>query len=330
MNENQGAESTLSFLQALGEGRLKKVSELNDGFMRPDFPEQVIFSYYQASLVFQVIEERHGFDAIRRMLEGYRRGASTEGLFGSVLQVSLDDFDEEFDDWLRARFEGPLRGLARVGDPLGPGAGTAELLDHVRARPGDLIARLRLGITLFRDQDHEGAETHLREALRIFPEYGGADSPYWFLALIHRERGELEAAASALARLNGLSESNYRALLEQADVLRELGRPAESAAALDRAAQIWPYEMDLHQRLAELHAEVGNLGGAVRERGAVVALNPVDRAEALYLLAVAQRDAGDTGGARRSVMGALEIAPNYEDALELLLALREGSRRERR
>ena len=328
--EGWGHQPSLSFLQALGEGRLKKVSELNDGFMRPDFPEQVIFSYYQASLVFQVIEERHGFDAIRRMLEGYRRGASTEGLFGSVLQVSLDDFDEEFDDWLRARFEGPLRGLARVGDPLGPGAGTAELLDHVRARPGDLIARLRLGITLFRDQDHEGAETHLREALRIFPEYGGADSPYWFLALIHRERGELEAAASALARLNGLSESNYRALLEQADVLRELGRPAESAAALDRAAQIWPYEMDLHQRLAELHAEVGNLGGAVRERGAVVALNPVDRAEALYLLAVAQRDAGDAGGARRSVMGALEIAPNYEDALELLLALREGSRRERR
>jgi len=53
----------------------------------------------------------------------------------------------------------------------------------------------------------------------------------------------------------------------------------------------------------------------------VVALHPVDEAEALYLLAAAQREAGDNRSARRTVMGALEIAPNYEDALELLLAL---------
>ena len=60
--------------------------------------------------------------------------------------------------------------------------------------------------------------------------------------------------------------------------------------------------------------------------GAVVALDPVDRAEALFLLAVAQRDADDVAGARRSVMGALAIAPNYEEALELLLELRGTSR----
>ena len=53
-----------------------------------------------------------------------------------------------------------------------------------------------------------------------------------------------------------------------------------------------------------------------------MALDPVDRAEALYLLAVAQRDAGDLDEARRSVMGALSIAPNYEEALEFLLTLR--------
>ena len=62
----------------------------------------------------------------------------------------------------------------------------------------------------------------------------------------------------------------------------------------------------------------------VRERKAIVALDPADRAQALYRLARAQHGAGDLTGARRSVMGALEIAPNYEDALELLLLIREG------
>jgi tetratricopeptide (TPR) repeat protein len=317
-----GHTPNIPFLQALGDGRLKPVSELNDGFMRPDYPEQVIFSYYQASLVFQVIEERWGFDAIREMLAGYRRGETTEALFGSVLQTDIEVFDEEFDDYLRTRFASPLAALVELGEQPGDGAGVSDMEDWVRSHPGDLIGRLRLGALLLRERRFDDAETHLREALRMFPEYGEADSPYWFLAQIHRERGETERAAAALARLNSLSESNYQALVLEADLLEELGRPAESAAALAKAVQVWPYELELHERLATLSTSIGNHADAVRERTAVVALAPVDRAQALYLLAIAQRDAGDTAGARRSVLRALEIAPNYETALELLLELR--------
>jgi len=320
--EGWGHQPNIPFLQALRDGRLKKFSALNDGFMRPDYPQQVIFSYYQASLVFELLEEEHGFAAVRSMLDGYRNGKSTEELMETVLGTSVDDFDDSFDDYLRNRFRGPLGGLVELGDPPGGGADVAALRSFARAHPGDLITRLRLGATLFRDGDHEAAEEEFRAALAIFPEYGGPDSPYWFLALIHRERGELEEAATALGRLTTLSESNYQALIALAEILEELERPVESAAALDKAVQIWPYEIEVHQRLADLHEGLGNAAGAVLERGAVVALDPVDRAEALYQLAVAQQSAGDTRGARRSVMGALDIAPNYEEALELLLALR--------
>jgi Tfp pilus assembly protein PilF len=55
-----------------------------------------------------------------------------------------------------------------------------------------------------------------------------------------------------------------------------------------------------------------------------VALNPVDRAEAFYQLAVAYRDAGAPADARRSVLRALEEAPHFERAQELLLALRDA------
>jgi len=238
-----GHQPSLQFLQALRDGRLKKVSELNDGFMRPDYPQQVIFSYYEASLVFKVIEDRHGFDAIRQMLAGYGRGETTEQLFESVLQTSLYDFDEEFDDYLKNRFRTPLAGLLQLADPPGPTADVSTLESFARAHPGDLLTRLRLGIMFFRDDRPEEAEEHFEAALRIFPEYGGLDSPYWFLAQIHRDRGELVEAAAALARLNALSESNYTALLAQAEILDELDRPVESAAALDKAVQIWPYEI---------------------------------------------------------------------------------------
>jgi tetratricopeptide (TPR) repeat protein len=323
--EGWGHQPSFPFLQALASNRLKKVSELNDGFMHPDYPEQVIFSYYQSSLVFQVIEERWGFEAIRAMLDGYRRGETTEQLFVSVLGVEIEDFDGEFDDYLRERFASPLRGLAQIAEQPPQNAGVDALQDFVRAHPGDLIGRLRLGALLLREDRLDEAEEQFREALRMFPDYGEADSPYWFLAQIHRERGELDRAASALARLNALSESNYQALVLQADLAEQLGRVEESAAALDKAVLVWPFEMELHQRLAGLSARLGDHEAAARERAAVVALGPPDRAEALYLLAVAQRDGGDVAGARRSVLRALEVAPNYQQALELLLELRDRS-----
>ena len=323
--EGWGHQPSLSFLQALGQKRLKQVSELNDGFMRPDYPEQVIHSYYQASLVFQVIEQRWGFGAIREMLDGYRRGETTESLFDTVLKTPLEEFDEDFDSYLEDRFKQPLSAVIQLEDRPGATAELQEVEQYVRAHPGDLLTRLRLGVLLIQESEFDEAENHFEAALRLFPEYGGPDSPYWYLAQIHHERGDLDLAAAALARLNALSESNYQALLMEAELLEEPGRSFEAANVLNKAVLVWPYEMDLHERLAELNTTVGNHPEAVREREAVVALGPVDRADALYLVALAQQDNGDSQSARRSVLRALEIAPNYESALELLLTLQEAN-----
>jgi uncharacterized membrane-anchored protein len=63
----------------------------------------------------------------------------------------------------------------------------------------------------------------------------------------------------------------------------------------------------------------------VRERTAVLALDPVDRSEALYRLARAQFDARDFAAARKSVLAALEIAPGFERAQSLLLEIRRSA-----
>ena len=323
-----GHQVTIPFLRALADGELKKVSELNDGFMRPDYPQQVIFSYYQSSLVFQVIEDRYGFAVIREMLEGYRRGETTAELFQSLLSIDLEDFDQEFEAHLRERFRAPLRGLAEIGEAPLSGSDVTALEDYVSLHPGDFIGRVRLGASLVEEERYADAQPHLEAAREIFPEYGGPDSPYWYLAQAYRGLGDLSGAEQALSQLTQRSESNYNAYTMHADLLEQLDRPEEAADALDKAAHVWPYEIELHQRLATLHAEVGNYLDALRERAAVVALNPTDKAQALYLLAVAYQEAGDLTGARRAVFQALEIAPNFDDALELLLVLRSSLRGE--
>lgn len=319
-----GHPASTPFLQALREGRLKKVSELDDGFMRPEYPEQVIFSYYQASLVFQLLEERHGFAAVRSMLDGYRRGASTPDLVGSVLGSTPQRLDEDFSRWLEERFAEPLKALAPVAEAPRPDADDRTLADFVRSHPGDLTGRLRLARRLVRDGRHRDALPHLTEAARMFPELGGPESPWLLLAQVHEALGERERALAALVRHNAVDETSYDARLQEARLLEELGRPTEAAAALARAVHVYPYEADLHRRLAELAAVAGDRALAVRARASVVALGPVDLADALYRLALAQRDAGDPRAARASVLRALEVAPNFEPALELLLELRGG------
>ncbi|HIF22590.1 MAG TPA: tetratricopeptide repeat protein, partial [Gemmatimonadetes bacterium] len=104
-----------------------------------------------------------------------------------------------------------------------------------------------------------------------------------------------------------------------------LGEADESAAALDAAVLIYPYEIELHERLAEAHTERGDATGTVRERRAIVALAPADLAEAHYELARAYLSDGRPADARRAVLRALEIAPSFEDALDLLLEVRRGA-----
>lgn len=320
-----GHQPNIPFLRALAEGRLKTFSELDAGFMRPDYPAQVGFSYLQASLFFEMIEARHGFGAIRDMLARYATGAATEDLVTEILDTSMDALDRDFADYLDDRFALQLAGLD-IDDPLPTGnAGIGEWEAYVAANPGSLVARMQLATQLFRSERPDEAEEHFEAALEIFPTYSGPDSPHWYLAAIHRDRGDLDQAVTSLSRLTDVAESNYAALLQKAELLEELGQPQESAAALDRAVLIWPYDIALHEKLAELHTANGSFDRAATERRAVVSLDPSDRAEALYLLARAEFDSGDARSARRSVMGALEIAPNYTEALELLLEIRGSS-----
>jgi tetratricopeptide (TPR) repeat protein len=61
---------------------------------------------------------------------------------------------------------------------------------------------------------------------------------------------------------------------------------------------------------------------AIRARRAALALGPTDRADALYRLAQALAGSGDVTAARREVLRALDLAPNFEAAQDLLLTLR--------
>ncbi len=321
-----GDDVTPGFLTAYLQGRLLPVADLNDGFARPSYPEQLGYSYYEASLVCEFIEQEAGGGALAEMLRAYRAGLSTDAVFRRVLKTDVETFGKRFFDYLETRFRGPLAAL-RPKRELEHGRPPPRAQLESWAREGnDYYAALMLGRALYEEGDFEAALTHLETAKSLFPEYAGPANPYWLLAQVHRQMGALDRAVAELETLTAINERNYVANLELAELRESAGDAAGAAAALERTVYIYPYEMEVHERLADLSTRLGDDAAAIRERQAVLALDPVDRAEALYQLALAYYESGEWADARRAVLRALEEAPNFERAQDLLLEIHERGR----
>jgi Flp pilus assembly protein TadD len=167
----------------------------------------------------------------------------------------------------------------------------------------------------------EEAIAEAETAKKLFPPYVEDGNPYELLAAIYEEQGQKEKAAAELMAWRiqrGRDPGTFKKL---AELLEASGRRKEAIQTLEEALQVSMYDVGIHERLGEWHLEEGNAKDAVREYRAALGLNPADKAEAHYRLATAYRKLSDARSARREILLALEIAPGYRPAQQLLLEL---------
>ena len=303
-----GSDASIEFLGAYAAERLRRVSSLNDGFVRPRYDKEVILSYYDASLVCEMIEEQHGSAAIVRMLTAYRDGLETPEVFARVLGEKPETFDLHFDAWLRKKFAIPLRFI----DADSTGA----------APSGAFVSTMRKASAFMSAGQPDSTKATLLRAQAMFPDYAGPDAPALYLAQLAQARGDLHGALDQIVKISAHNETAWEPNLTEADLRQQLGDTAGALVPLQRLVWISPYDISVHTRIAEIAARQGNHALAVRERRAVVALDPPDAAGARYALALALNGAGDVTGARRELLALLEQTPAFEKAQTLLLELK--------
>jgi tetratricopeptide (TPR) repeat protein len=322
-----GFGPTPGFIMAIKENKLVPVSRLNDGFMRPQYPEQIQYSYLQASYVCDLIVRDFGQQALVTMLQGYKAGQSTEQVFLNVTKADLKAFDKRFDDYLKQRFAGPIAAVRKIDSlAVDPSMSADEMAKKAAADAGNFGLQMIVGRILIERGEDSLAVTALERARALFPEYGGTDSPYPDLVKIYSKRAETAKVTALLTTMTRIGETNYDAHIALAALLETAGDFAGAADALDRAMYIKPFDVPIHVRMADLFEKAGNKAKTIRERRAVIALNPVDRADAYYKLAVAYEVAGDVPNAKKAVLRSLEEAPNFDKAQDLMLKLHGGVR----
>jgi tetratricopeptide (TPR) repeat protein len=284
---------------ALKDGKLLPVSELDSGFIRPTYPNQVQVSYVQAGLVCLFIEQRWGFDRLAALLKQFTRNVSTSDAISATFDMSPAAFDKEFDTYLRGRFA-PL--LANMGEWERQYRAAREAIDEER---------------------WADAVEPARRAASLYPEHAGSDSPNLLLARALDKLSRREEAMAALEAYRAGGGWDPTALRELARWLDEAGRKPDATALLQSLNYADPMNPAHHLTLGERLLAEQRSEDALLEYRAALTLNVHDQAPAYLGAAKALHAIGDRPASRRNVLDALAIAPHYKPAQEFLLQIIE-------
>ena len=306
-----GAHATVEFLAAYKADRLRPVSTLNDGFVRPRYPAEVQYSYYLASLVSEMIEQEFGASKLPALMQAYRQGLESPEVFQRVLGVTGDSLDARFKSYMSTRF-----GAAMANIEPGEGPGIVG---------GPFVDAMQEGLRHAEADRTREATAAFERAQAMLPDVDTPGGPAWHLAQLALARNDTATALTQLARITRTSETALQANTLEADILAARGDDAGVVDAIDRIIWMAPYDAALHARLADAATRAGRHNVAVRERRAILAIGAPDPLEARYQLAQSLFRAGDVPAARREVLSMLESAPGFEKAQTLLLQLRAGT-----
>ena len=307
------------FLRSFAAGRWHKIADLDGGFTRPRTPEDLGIAYFQASQVCEFIVDRFGFDAILRMLALYREKGQTADILMRVLKVSESDFDRAFKDYVEAKTR-PMQDALKTETNLAASLTKEDVLKLLAAQ--DTFAlHLRAGHLYRADNDIEGAVRHFRRAIELFPYYTGEGNAYDALAEIFAKRGDHQRQAEVMASHVKYDENSLPTLKSLADLRAKLGDRAGALEALRLSFYVSPFDYATHTQAGQLSLEEKQYAAALSEFRVAMALDPPNVAEANYNVASAYYLLGKQPEAKHAVLRALEAAPSYEKAQELLLKI---------
>jgi tetratricopeptide (TPR) repeat protein len=191
--------------------------------------------------------------------------------------------------------------------------------EHPRSFP----VQMALGTALRKDGAVDDAMKAFERAAALVPPAGGKDSPHDQMAAIALAKKDTARAITELTALVAVDFNNVEAARQLSELLRQANveDPAKLVPVYQRIAAIDPFDPDAHTMLGRFALQRNDADAAAREFRAVIALGPVDRAAAYTDLAESYFKGGKRAEAKRQTLAALEIAPTYERAQELLLKL---------
>jgi tetratricopeptide (TPR) repeat protein len=284
-------------LDVFKDGKMLPVATLDEGFIRPSYEDQVQVSYNQAGLICYFIEQKWGFEKLVALLNQFKKDTNTAAAIQATFNIAPPEFDKQFSAFMDQRFASYLQDPKQWQKAM---TATYEAADKM---------------------DWPATATHAREAIQLFPDFTLDGSPYVMLAKALNETGKRPEAVKALQNYRRLGGWNPEALRTLAKWLEDANNTQEATDVYRALVLIEPLDGTLHTRLGERYAATNNPRDSLREYKVLLALDTHDPATANYGIARALNSMGDRAESRRHLLDALETAPHFRAAQDLLLEL---------
>jgi Flp pilus assembly protein TadD len=310
-----GRELALEYARALGDGKNFGVKKLPQAFKRP---ESLSLAYFEASLVVEDLVAQNGEAGLRTLLKAYADGATDADAFVKAFGRNIDDVDASFNAFAKQRY-GALAEAMRTPTPAVKDDDVPGLRARASANSGNFISQMTLGAALLKTGDLEGARAPLERAAELAPQAQGDSSPRALLGLIAESQKDPERARREYRTLLTFDHTNVNVARKVATLAAAAGAVDEETAALQLVSDLDPFDAGTHGKLGARLLARGDAARALLEFQASVALGPPNPAEAHSDVAEALIKLGRKPEARREAMLALQVAPTFARAQDLLL-----------
>jgi cellulose synthase operon protein C len=319
-----GREMDMEFAQMLEHGETLKLKDLNAAFQNP---RAISLAYFQASLLVEHMVTAFGQAGMNKLLRAYGQGLDTDAALKSALNTDFDQLQVGFDQSVERMFGSLRRALVAPPDADLAHAPLEQLRTMAGENPRSYPVLTAYGIALRKAGQLDEAMTEFERAAALAPIASGRESPHAQMAEIALQKKDRPRAITELTALVAADFNNVDAARRLAALLKESG--ADDAARMrpvdERIVAIDPFDGEAHAALGRMAMQRNEANLASREFRVVLALAPVDEAGAHTDLAESYFKAGKRAEAKKQTLAALEIAPTYERAQELLLKLSGGA-----
>jgi len=316
-NPGWGQMMSLGYRDSITEGKMQPMSKMSSAFLTATDPRQIGFAYFESMLVVKFLVEHYGFDHLKATLRDLGKGTD----INTALRQNfgpLDELDKGFAEFGRAEAKklGGDFDLTRPDPEAGTAAAAMAQLD-----PRNFYSRVQQIQTLMTKEDWSGAKAKLTELTASGLYLRGPENPQMLLATVDRKLGDTAGEKAALTTV----------VVHEADALDAVTRLLALATddkdwtAVSRWAEAWlainPLAAAPWRALLTTHEQRAEAPDAIQAARVLLQLDPPDEPSIHYRLARQLKASGDTEGARRHVLQALEDAPRFRAAYDLLSAL---------
>jgi Tfp pilus assembly protein PilF len=309
-----GRDMEVTFARAMDKNKVLKLHDLNAGFTRPD---TISLAYYEASLLVDHIVATKGQQALNTLIRSFGDGIDSDAALKRAIGTDFDGLQSTFTAYLDNRF-GTMRKALHDADAPIDTASVEALKTAAAAKPDSYITQLALGEALAKAGD-PGAFAPLELAAALVPNALGDESPHAIMAALAEKLNDRPRALKEYEALLGSDHTNVEAARKLWPLAEAAGDERLMALALTRIVSLDPFDATAHSGWGRMALKKRDLPVATREFRAALQTGAADKAAAHCDLGESYLLGGDRAAAKKEALAALEIAPSFERAQELLL-----------